>query len=149
MFMHSLYLLFGTLLIVSLSFFLSFLLMLVVSWHLSISLLRPETLFIPRHLFLLLHLTLHPLMFSSVMRRPNRTSMRTSHNATFIRNTKLFNQTPLTLTCPLLSTVGVGSHYVAPWLRALPWSYKSSTPICTVLITLYPSFLLAFKGYAL
>ena len=31
--------------------------------------------------------------------------------------------------------------------RTLPWSYRSSTPICTDLITLYLSFLLAFKVY--
>ena len=113
------YLLFGTLRIVSLSFFLSFPLTLVVSWHLSVSLLRPETFFVPGHLLLLFYLT--PLLptSGSVIRRSNRTSLRTSHDATFIQNAKSFCQTSLTLTCPLSSTVGVGSHYVAPWSRAL------------------------------
>ena len=46
---------------------------------------------------------------------------------------------------PLSSTVGVRSHYMVSWSRALPWSYMSSTPVCTYLITLYLSFLLAFE----
>ena len=132
-----------------LSFFLSLPLTLVASWHLSVSLLRPGTLFVLGHLLLLHHLTPLPLMSGSVMRRPNRTSLRTSHDAAFIRNAKSFCQTSLTLTCPLSSTIGVGSHYVAPRSCALPWLYSSSTPICMVLITLYPIFLLAFGVYAL
>ena len=127
---------------------LSLSLTLVASWHLNISLLRPETLFVLGLLLLLLHLTPIPLMFGSVMRWPNRTSWRTSHDTTFIWNTKSFYQTFLTLTYPLSSTVGVRIHFVASRSRALPWSYKSSTPICTDLITLYPSFLLAFGVYA-
>ena len=101
-------------------FSLSLPLTLVASWHLSVSLLRPGTLFVPRHLLLLLHLTQLPLTFDSVMRRANRTSLRTSHDAAFIRNAKLFCQIFLTLTYPLSSIVGVGSHYVAPRSRALP-----------------------------
>ena len=109
-----LYQLLGTFLIVSLSFFLSFPLTLLASWHLSVSPLRLETLFIPGHLLLLLFLTPHPLTSCSMMRRPNRTSLRIFHNATIIRNAKSFCQIFLTLTYPLSSTVGVGSHYVAP-----------------------------------
>ena len=109
---------FGAFLIVSLSFSLSLPFTLVASWHLSVSLLRPGTLFIPRYLLLLLHLTPLPLTSGSMMRKPNWISLRTSHDAEFIRNAKLFCQTPLTLTCPLSSTVGVGSHSVAPWSRA-------------------------------
>ena len=159
MFMHSqayvpsilyilLYQMLGTFLIVSLSFFLSFPLTLVASWHLSVSLLRPGTLFVPRHLLLLLHLTPLPPTFGSVMRRPNRTSLRTFHDEAFIQNAKSFYQTSLTLTCPLSSTVRVESHYVAPRSRALPWSYRSSTPTCIDLILLYLSFLLTFEVYA-
>ena len=129
--------------------FLSLPLTLVVSWHLSVSQLRPGTLFILGHLLLLLlHLTLLPLTFDSMMRRANRTSSRTFHDATVIRNAKSFCQTSLTLTCPLSSAVGVGTHSVAPRSHALPWSYRSSTPIYMNLITLYPSLSLAFEVYA-
>ena len=138
----------GAFLIVFLSFSLSLPLTLVASWHLSISLFRPGTLFVPEHLLLLFHLTPLLLTSSFVMRRPNRTSLRTSHNAAFIQNTKSFCQTSLTLTCLLSSTVRVGSHYVARRSCALPWSYRSSTPICTDLITLYPSLSLTFRVYA-
>ena len=108
------YLLHCTFLIVSLSFFLSLPLTLVASWHLSISLLRPRTLFIPRHLLLLLllHLTPLPLTSGSMMRRPNRTSLRTFQDVAFIRNAKSFYQTSLTLTYPLSFTIRVGSHCV-------------------------------------
>ena len=96
---------------------------------------------------LLLLTPLH-LMSGSVMRRPNQTFWRTFHNEAFTRNAKSFCQTFLTLTYPLSSTVGVGSHCVAPWSCALPWSYMSFTPICMNLITLYPSLSLAFGVYA-
>ena len=121
-FYHLILKLLGTLLIVSLSFFLSLPLTLVASWHLSISLLRPRTLFIPRHLLLLLllHLTPLPLTSGSMMRRPNRTSLRTFHNAAFIRNTKSFCQIFLTLTYPLSLTIGVRSQFVASWSCTLP-----------------------------
>ena len=73
---------------------------LVASWHLNVSLLHPRTLFVPRHLLFLLHLTPLLLMFGSVMKRPNQTSWKTFHDATFIRNAKSFCQTFLTLTFP-------------------------------------------------
>ena len=116
----SIYLVVCTFLIFSLSFSLSLPFTLVVLWHLSISLLCPGTLFVPRHFLLLLLLT--PLLFTSdfIMRRPKRTSWRTFHDVAFIRNTKSFCQIFLTLTYPLSSTVGVGSHYVALRSRALP-----------------------------
>ena len=131
MFMHShtyvpsilyifIYLLLGTFLIVSLSFSLSLPLTLVASWHLSVSLLRLGTLFVPGHLLLLLHLTPLPLTSDFVMRRPNRTSRRTFHDAAFIRNTKSFYQIFLTPTYPLSSIVRVRSHFVASRSRALP-----------------------------
>ena len=131
MFMHShayvpsilyilIYLLFDTFLIASLSFSLSLPLTLVASWHLSVSLLRPGTLFILGHLLLLLHLTPLPFTSNSVLRRPNRTSLRTSHNVAFIRNAKSFCRTSLTLTYLLSPIAKVRSHYVMPWSRALP-----------------------------
>ena len=92
-----LYQLLRTFLIVSLSFFLSLPLTLVASWHLSVSLLRPGTLFVLGLLLLLLLLTPHPLTSSSVIRKTNRTSLRTFLDAAFIRNAKSFCQTFLTL----------------------------------------------------
>ena len=135
-------------LIVSLSLPFSLFLMLVASWHLSVNFFCPGTFFVLGHLLLLLLLTLLLFAYSSVMRRPNRTSQRTFHNVEFIRNAKSFCQISLTLTYPLSSTIGVRSHCVASRSRALPWSYKSSTPICTYSIILYPSLLLAFEVYA-
>ena len=141
----SVYLVVGTFLIVSLSFSLSLPLMLVALWHLNINLLHLGTLFVLGHLLLLLLLTPFPLTSDSVMRRPNRTSLRTFHDAAFIRNAKSFCQIFLTLTYPLSLIVGVGSHFVASRSRALPWSYKSYTLICTNLITLHLFLSLAFK----
>ena len=96
----------------SLSLPLSVFLMLVSSWHLNVSLLRPKTVFVLGLLLLLLHLTPLPLMSSSMMKRPNRTSWRTFRDTAFIRNAKSFCQTFYTLTYPLLSTVGVGNHFL-------------------------------------
>ena len=129
----------------SLSFFLSFPLILVALWHLSVSLFRPETLFVPRHLLFLLLLTPLPLTSSSVMRRPNRTSWRTLHDAAFIRNAKSFCQTSLTLIYPVSFTVGVGSHCVASRSLVPPWSYWSFTPICMDSILQHLILLLAFE----
>ena len=126
---------------------LSLFFMLVASWHLNINPFSPRTLFVLGHLLLLPILTPFHLMYSSVMRRPTRTSRRTFHDEAFIRNVKSFYQIFLTLTYPLSSTVGVVSHYVASRSRALPWSYKSSTPICMDLIILYPNLSLAFGEY--
>ena len=131
MFMHShtyvpsilyilIYFLFGTFLIVSLSFSFSLPLVLVAPWHLNVNLLHLGTLFVLRHLLLLLHLTLLPLIFDFVMRRLNQTSWRTFHNTVFIWNAKSFFQISLTLTYPLSSTIGVESHFVASQSRALP-----------------------------
>ena len=128
---------------------LSLFLMLVVSWHLNVNPFHPRTLFVSGHLLLLLLLTPLHLTNSSVMRRPNWTSRRTFHNEAFLQDSKSFCQIFLTLTYPLSSTVGVRSHYVASQSRALPWSCRSSNPICTDLIILYPSLSLAFRVYAL
>ena len=141
------YLLSGTFLTVSLSFSLSLPITLVASWHLNVNLFRLETLFISGHLLRLLLLTPLPLTSGSVMRWPNRTSWRTFHDAAFIWNAKSFYQISLTLTYPLSSTVRFRSHFMVPQSRALLRSYGSSTPICTDLITLYLSFLLAFRVY--
>ena len=135
---------FSNFLSLSLSLFLS----LVALWHLNVSLLHPRTLFIMGHLLLFLHLTPLPFMSGSVMRRPNRTSWRTFHDAAFIQNAKSFCQTFLTLTYPLSSTVGVRSHLMVSQSCALLWSYQSSTPICMDFITLYLSFLHVFGVYA-
>ena len=119
-------LVFGTLLLVFLSFFQS-----VCLWHQRrASLLRPGTLFILWYLLLILLL----FMSGSVMRRPIRTSRRTSANVAFIQNATWFYWIFLILTFPLLSTVEVRSHCVASRSLVPPWSYRSFTPICTDLI---------------
>ena len=97
---------FGTFLSLSLSLSLS---RLVALWHPNVSLLRPRTLFILRHLLLILP----PLTFGSVMRRPVRTSQRTFHDEAFIQNAKSFYWTFPIPIFPLSSTVGAGSHFVA------------------------------------
>ena len=77
--------------------------------HLNANLLRPRTLYVLRHL---LPLTLHLLLYGSVMMEPEGTSWRTFVDEAFIWNATLFYQTFLTLTYPLSFTVGVGSHFV-------------------------------------
>ena len=67
----------------------------------------------------------------------------------FIRNVKLSYQIFLILTFPLSSTVGVGSPFVTSWSLIPPWSYRSFTPICMDLITLYLIWSLAFEICAL
>ena len=125
---------------------LSLSLTLVASWHLNVNPLYPWTFFVLGYLLLLLLTTLH-LTYGSMMRRPNRTSRRTFHDEAFIRNAKSFCQIFLTLTYPLSSIVRVGSHCVVSRSHALSWSYRSSIPICTDLIILYPSLSLACEVY--
>ena len=119
---------------------------LVASWHLNENLLHPETLFVSRHQLLLTPLSLTP---GSMMRRPNRTSLRNFLDEAFIQNTKSFCRTSPTLTYPLSFTVGVGSHYVTS--RSLVYSClsRSSTPTCINLIIQYLFLLLAFEVRAL
>ena len=78
-----------------------------------------------------------PLSVKFVMIKPVKTFQRTSPNMAFIRNTTLSYQTfPILLF--QLSYIGeVGNLFVRyPWVVP-PWSYRSFTPICTVLIILY------------
>ena len=107
--------------------------LLVALWHLNVNLLRPGTLFILGHLFLILLF----LTFSSMMRRLVRTSRRTFSDTTFIWNAKSFYRTFPILTFLLSSIVKVRSHFVASWSLVSPWSYMSFIPICTDLIILY------------
>ena len=99
----------GTFLIVSsLSLLLSIYVSLLL-WHSNVNLFRPGTLFVLRHLLLLIL----PLSLSdSVMRRLNRTSLRTFLDEPFILNTKSSCRTSPTLTFPLSFTVRNGSHCV-------------------------------------
>ena len=83
----------------------------VCTWHLSAKLIRLETLFVPEHLLL----TLLHFMSGSVMRRPVRTSQRTSRNVAFIRNAMLSYWTSLIPLYPFLFTVRVGSLFVRSW----------------------------------
>ena len=102
----------GTFMILSLSLSLSLSLHSCVSlllWHLNANLLRPKTLCVLGHL---LPLTLHHLLFNSVMRTLERTSLRIFVDEAFIRNATSFCQTFLTLTYSLSFTVGVRSHFV-------------------------------------
>ena len=59
-------------------------------WHLNANLLCPKTLYV---LGYLLPLTPHLLLFSSMMRTPERTSQRTFVDEAFIWNATLFCQT--------------------------------------------------------
>ena len=125
----------------SLSFF-----WIVYAWHPIAKLLYPETLFVPRHLLLLILLL---FTFSFVMRRLIRTSWRTFLDVAFIQNSRSFFQTSLILIYPLSLTVGVGNPFVISWSAVPPWSYRSFTPICTDLITPYLAFSLLFEVYVL
>ena len=97
----------GTFLIVSLS--LSLFLALVCSCHLNANLLHPRTLCVLGHLLLL---TLHLLLYGSMMIKLERTFQRTFVDEVFIRNAMSFCRTFPTLTYPLSFIVGVGSHFV-------------------------------------
>ena len=111
-------------------------------WHPSANPLRLGTPFIPGHLFL----TPFLFTFSSVMRRPVKISRRTSPNMVFIRNVAWFYRIFLILLLhPLSFIIGDGNLYLRyPWVVP-PWSYRSSTPICTILIPLYLSLLHIFE----
>jgi len=111
-------------------------------WHPNTNLLHPETLFVLRHPpfpILLLH------MSSSVMRRPNQTSLRTFLNEAFILNAKLSCRISPTLTFPLSFTVGNGSHCVMSQSHVHPCWSRSFTPTCMDFIFQYLSSLLAFE----
>ena len=116
-------------------------------WHPNTNPLRPRTLFVLGHPFLLLILPL--LTYSSMMIKPEKTFRRTFHDATFIWNSKLFYRIFLILTFPLSSTIGVGGHFVTSRSLVHSWSYKSFSPICTNSILLYLIFSLAFEVCAL
>ena len=79
------------------------------SWHQNVNLLCPRTLCVLGHLLLLIP---PPLLFDSMMSKPERTSWRTFLDEAFIKNAKSFCQTSLTLTYLLSFTVEIGSHYV-------------------------------------
>ena len=99
---------------------LSLSLSLITLWHLNENPLCPETLFIPGRLLLLPLLILLYLTFGSLMIKSVRTLRRIFHDATFIRNAKLFYRTFLILTFLLSSVVGGRSHCVASPSLVLP-----------------------------
>ena len=101
-------------------FSLSLSLSLITLWHLNENPLYPGTLFIPGRLLLLPLLILLHLTFGSLMIKSVRTLRRIFHDATFIRNAKLFYRTFLILTFLLSSVVGVRSHCVASPSLVLP-----------------------------
>ena len=113
----------------------------VCAWHPSIKLLRPRTFSIPGHLLLIPYFS----MSGFVIRRSVRTFRRTSPNVAFIRNAMLPYRTTLILLFWLSYVIRVGNLFVR-YLWVIPsWSYKSFTPICTVLIIPYLVSLLLFE----
>ena len=136
----------GTFLIVSFSLSLFFVCVSLLLWHLNTNLLHLETLLVLGHPPFLILL---PLTFGSMMRRPNRTSLRTFPDEAFILIAKSSCRTSLTLTYSLSFTVGVGSHCVTSWsLVYLCWS-RSFTSTCMDLIFQYLFLLFAFEVRAL
>ena len=91
---------------------LSFVCVSLLLWHLNTNLLHLETLLVLGHPPFLILL---PLTFGSMMRRPNRASLRTFPDEAFILIAKSSCRTSLTLTYSLSFTVGVGSHCVTSW----------------------------------
>ena len=118
----------------------------LLQWHPNTNLLRPRTLFVLGHPLLLI---LHLFLSSFVMRRPNRTSLRTSLDKTFIQNAKSFCRTSPTLTYALSSIVGVGSHCVMSRSLVYPCLSRSFTLTCMDLTIQYHFLLLAFEVRAL
>ena len=116
---------------------------LVASCHLNENPLYPRTLFVLGHPLLLL--TLHLLMYGSVMMKLERTFRRNFVDEAFIRNTKSSYRIFPILTYLLSFTVGVGGHYVISQSLVPPWSYKSFTSICMESILLYLISSLAFE----
>ena len=113
----------------------------VYAWHPSPKQFRPRTLFVPRH-----HLLI-PLLYmsSSKIRKLIKTSLRTSPNVAFIWNATLSYRNLPILLYPLSFTIRVRNLYVRyPWVVP-PWSYRSFTPICTILILLCLGLLLLFE----
>ena len=111
-------------------------------WHLSVNPFRPETLFIPVPLRLLIL----PLSLSgSVMMMPTRHSRRTFLDKVFIRNAKSYWRTSPTLTFPLSFTVGNRNHYVMSRSLILSCLSRGFTLTCTRLIVQYLSSLHAFE----
>ena len=113
----------------------------IYTWHPSANPLHLKTHFVPGNLPLILLL----FTFGSMMRRPIRTSRRTSPNVAFIRNVAWFYQTFSILLYPLSFTVRDENLYVRYLWVIPPWSYRSSTPICTISIPLYLGFLRRFE----
>ena len=132
---------FDCLLSLSLSLLLSVYVNLLL-WNPNVNLLRPETLFIPRHPFLL---TLLLSLFGFVIRRPNRTSLRSFLDEAFILKTKSSCRTSPTSTYPLSSIVGDRGHSVMPQSLVHPCWSRSFTPKCMDSTTQYLISLLVFE----
>ena len=80
-------------------------------------------------------LILHIFLSCSMMRRPNRTSLRTSLDEAFIRNAKSFCRTYPTRTYTLSFIVGVGSHCVTSRSLVHSCLSRSFTPICMDIVS--------------
>ena len=107
------------------------------TWYPSANLLQSGTIFVRDHLLLIL---LFPFFtFSSLIRRPIRTSLRTFLNVAFIRSATWFCRTLKTLLYSISFTLGDRILFMRyPW-DVPPCSFRSFTPICMVSISLYLS----------
>ena len=95
---------------------------------------------VPSHpllLFLLFH-----LISGSVMKRPRRTSLRTSRNVAFIRNAQLFYRILPTLLSLKSFKLGIGNLYLRNPRGVPSCLFKSFTPTYTASKPLYLSLLL-------
>ena len=111
-------------------------------WHPNGNVLHPRTLFVPRHPLLL---TLLLSLFGFVIRRPNRTSLRSFLDEAFILKTKSSCRTSPTSTYPLSSIVGDRGHSVMPQSLVHPCWSRSFTPKCMDSTTQYLISLLVFE----
>ena len=130
------YMFFSAFLFVSLSIF-----QIVCAWHPSAKLLHPRTVFVLGHYHLI------PLLFlsGSMMIKPVTTFQRTSPNVAFTWNAMLLYRISLILLLWLSYTGRVRNLFVRyPWVVP-PWSYRSFTLICMILIILYLVSSLLFK----
>ena len=99
-------------------------------------------------LVLPLLLIIFPLFtFDSMMRKPKRTSRRTSKNVVFIRSAESFSQTFPTLRYQVSFVLGDGILSMRNPCDVLSCLHRISTPIYMVLIPLYLSLRLTLEVY--
>ena len=98
-----------------------------MSWHPNnANLFQLGVLMVQSHRLLLF--LPYPLIFGSVMRRPRRTSLRTSRPVAFIRNAKSFCQISPTLRYPKSFRLRDGNLYVRDPCVVPSFLFRSFTP---------------------